>query len=272
MKKEKRKNLQNNAFPTILALILTLAISLIISAIPVFAAEQSSESIHGTVDDSSVIWAEETGALLNLGVNFTANTDGTITKVRIFARADESGDHMVEIWNADSYEMIAGPYTWSVSAPGTDGWIEFDLPEPFAALKNGKYAVTVSNNSSFMFYPCYEGFFASPVDVSAISVDINSGCFGVGVEAYPQNAGISGRSFLRDIVFIPEGTDNPVSQPTDEPISQFTDEPVSQPTDKPAIPATGDRGNAVVLMIVFITAAICCSGAALLFRTKRKEM
>ncbi|MBO4327107.1 MAG: DUF4082 domain-containing protein [Clostridia bacterium] len=266
MKKCKRENDQKakKLLPAVLLLILMLSLALISGAIPAIAAEQSSQSIHGAVDASAVIWAEETGALLNLGVNFTANTDGTITKVRIFARADESGEHLVEIWNVDSKTMVAGPYTWTVSAPGSDGWIEFDLPEPFAVLKDGKYAVTVSNNSSFMFYPCYEGFFASPVDVSSVSVDINSGCFGVGVEAYPQNAGISGRSFLRDIVFVPADSGEPVSQPTDE--------PVSQTTDKPAIPATGDSVDAVVLTIVFITAVICCIGVTVCLREKKEKM
>lgn len=193
----------------ILAVLIFAVISVcLIGIFSAYAADMPSQRIHDTVKTDNLIWAEETSVQLNLGVNFTANMSGKITKVMIYARADESGDHTVKIWNADTQEQLAGPYIWTVTAPGSDQWLEYTLPEAFAVQTGVKYAVTVSNSAEFMFYPCYEGFFAQPVNVPAFNVDINSGCFGLEVN-YPSNAGVNGRSFLRDIVFVPDGIYKP---------------------------------------------------------------
>ena len=66
MKKDAEKNSlrTNKVYPAVLSLILMIAISLICSAIPVFAAEQSSQCIHGDVDSSAVISARSIASLL----------------------------------------------------------------------------------------------------------------------------------------------------------------------------------------------------------------
>ena len=193
---------------------LVLAIAMVLTGVfgvglTASASEMPAQSVHGAgaIDTSTLIWCHET-VELNPGVNFTAQMNGKITKVLIYAKAGEQGDHIVRIWNKDDHSCVAGPYTWNVTAAQTDGWIEYTLPTPFTALKGGNYVVSVSTGPN-MDYPAYEGFFAVSRTYSAFSVDINSGCFGVGNSAYPQNPGVNGRAFLRDFVFIPEGTYNP---------------------------------------------------------------
>ncbi len=208
---KKHGSARKTAAPAIFLLAAVLLCFLVGAGLPASAAAMPEQSIHDAVHAENLIWAEEPSIQLNLGVTFRANMAGSVSKVRIYARADESGSHTVQIWDAQTRTVAAGPYDWNVTAPGTDQWLTYTLPEAFPVTAGSSYAVTVSNSAEFQFYPCYEGFFAAPVSAPAFGVDINSGCFGVGAEAYPQNAGINGRSFLRDIVFVPDGIYNPDS-------------------------------------------------------------
>lgn len=86
-----------------------------------------------------------------LGTRFKTTVDGSITKVRLYTHAEESGVHNVRLWDYKNKELIAGPYEWDVEA-GTEGWQEFELPTPVAISANTDYVVAISNNADTKYY------------------------------------------------------------------------------------------------------------------------
>ena len=88
---------------------LVLAIAMVLTGVfgvglTASASEMPAQSVHGAgaIDTSTLIWGHET-VELNPGVNFSAQMNGKITKVLIYAKAGEQGDHIVRIWNKDDH-------------------------------------------------------------------------------------------------------------------------------------------------------------------------
>jgi len=135
-----------------------------------------------------------------LGTIFRTALAGTITEVRVFSLADESGDHQVRIWRNADNTMIAGPITWTFG--GDDAWISLDIPD-VAIQANQGYTISISAPAEG-WYPANAAYFS------------NAGNNGQNL-SFPQSAGVysdtSGNrptnsfdntAYLRDIVFEPD--------------------------------------------------------------------
>lgn len=141
------------------------------------------------------------GVPLDLGTEFRTLSGGIITKVRLFAGADESGLHQIRLWrkneNSD-YELIAGPFDWDIQ-PGTTGWKEYDLGNPIQVDASCYYMVSVSTSEDNLW-----AFSSNYVPASSNDYINYTGSYYISpiglVPSWPadQNSG-----FFRDIVFIP---------------------------------------------------------------------
>ncbi|MFO1497745.1 MAG: choice-of-anchor D domain-containing protein [Verrucomicrobiota bacterium] len=159
------------------------------------AATPAAESIHP--DTVSPAARGNDAPSWELGTIFRAKLAGSITHVRVFSLAEESGEHQVRIWrNADS-NLVSGPISWTFG--GDEAWITLDIPDvPIEAGQD--YTVAVSAPAEG-WYPANGAYFA------------NAGGNGQFLD-FPQAAGVfsdtaaqrptssfNNSSYLRDIVF-----------------------------------------------------------------------
>ena len=71
------------------------------------SVEDTSEQ---TILTSQIPDKYDSDTFYELGTRFSAKVNGTITKVRIYTHAEESGVHTVRLWDYKQKKLIAGPY------------------------------------------------------------------------------------------------------------------------------------------------------------------
>ena len=139
-------------------------------------------------------------ARYELGTRFKTNTDGRITKVRIYTSATEGGDHTVRIWRVSDSFVVAGPYTWTVT-PGTVGWKEFTLPSALSITANTDYIVSVSNSTDKIYARTQHGF-DNPINNDSLMTYTGSGVYSTTLGSMPANVSYNS-NYFRDIAFMP---------------------------------------------------------------------
>ncbi len=132
-----------------------------------------------------------------LGTKFYSTTNGSLTKVRIYTNATEGGAHTVRIWNASTGTVVAGPYTWNITA-GTQGWHEFSLPTGYAVTANTDYIVSVSTSSD-NWYPYTAHGFDSPINNGNLRTYTGSGVFSNTLGTMPTTS-FNNTNYFRDVV------------------------------------------------------------------------
>ena len=159
-------------------------------------------------DEQTIFTTQEPSAFDNaaqyeLGTRFQAKTSGSITKVRIYTSADESGIHTVRLWDYDAQEIIAGPFEWDV-ASGAEGWQEFVLPEAVKIEANKDYMVAVSNSTDRL-YPLgqVESSFTAPICNRDLITYVGSGTYTTALGAMPTSVHAPYYiNYFRDVVFV----------------------------------------------------------------------
>ena len=95
---------------------------------------------------------------LTLGTRFAVKVPGTITKVRMYVGAEESGSYTVEIWDTAAEELVAGPYFWDLEK-GQAGWREYELEEPLQVKAYNDYTVAIRNTTGSLSYQYIKGYY-----------------------------------------------------------------------------------------------------------------
>jgi hypothetical protein len=136
-----------------------------------------------------------------LGTKFRADVNGQITQVRLYAPAQEGGNHTVRIWRVSDKKLVAGPYTWNISS-GTAGWKSFTLPTPLQIAANTDYIVSVTNSSDLYYAAANHGFDASIVN-GHLHTYVGSGVYTRTLGSMPTSTWANS-NYFRDVIFVPE--------------------------------------------------------------------
>ncbi len=147
------------------------------------------------------------GAYYELGTRFQSSVAGTITHLRVYALASETGDHTARIWRNSDETVVGGPYTWTYG--GTTGWIQLDIPD-VSIEANVEYTVSVSTGTSpKRNYPNVAAdLVVAGGNGQHLSYPVNAGVFGETKDARPTGS-FNGGNYLRDVVFLPAGATEP---------------------------------------------------------------
>lgn len=164
----------------------------------VFTPDEQTVFGYDVPDDiDNMLGSELVG---EIGMIFSADESGYVTRVKMLARNGLSGKSQVRIWKVDGAELKAGPYDWTHTG-GAAGWKEFVLPEPFAVEKNVKYVMSVTQPGG-SWYCSEAGVFSSEKTVGSLHTYVGSGVSSDAVGTMPANVW-SNQSFFRDVVFVP---------------------------------------------------------------------
>jgi hypothetical protein len=143
------------------------------------------------------------GTYYELGTVFQASVPGTITHLRVYSLASESGDHTARIWRNNDETVLGGPYTWNYG--GVTGWITLDIPD--VNIEAGiDYTVSVSTGTSpKRNYPNIAAdLTAAGGNGQHLTYPVNAGKFGEVRDARPTGS-FNGGNYLRDVVFVRAG-------------------------------------------------------------------
>ncbi|HXJ60397.1 MAG TPA: lamin tail domain-containing protein [Verrucomicrobiae bacterium] len=151
------------------------------------------------------------GTYYELGTIFRANVPGSVTQLRVYALATESGLHTARLWRNSDNTVVAGPFTWTYG--GAAGWTNLDIPD-VAILPNTDYTIAISTGAGGRNYP----FLANDLAAAGgnglnLSYPAGAGVFVTTAGTRPTQT-FQNANYLRDVVFVaagpPPATNGPV--------------------------------------------------------------
>ncbi len=124
---------------------------------------------------------------VSVGVKFTANAAGSVTGVRFYKAAANTGTHTVSLWATAAGTRLA---TATATAETASGWQTVAFASPVALTPGTTY--TVSYYAPRGHYSSTSGYFAAPVTRGPLTAPVGAGVYvyrtdGLPVTAY-QNA------------------------------------------------------------------------------------
>lgn len=148
--------------------------------------------------------ADPDGSANELGVRFSSSQAGSITGIRFYKGASNTGTHVGTLWSATGSKLASATFSESAS-----GWqqVSFATPVPVSAgttyvasyfAPNGHYATTDGYFSSALGNP--------PLTAPADTASAPNGVFRAGSTGFPTQ-GYSASNYWVDVVFVPSAAD-----------------------------------------------------------------
>jgi hypothetical protein len=131
-------------------------------------------------------------AAVTLGVRFTVDAPGTISAVRFYKSAGNTGSHTGALWNANGTQLATGTFT----NESTSGWQTLTFSQPVSVTTGTTYVA--SYRTSVGRYSTATAFNAVDQSRSPLLVTANSGAYNYGT-GFPSN--ISQANYMVDVVF-----------------------------------------------------------------------
>jgi hypothetical protein len=149
-------------------------------------APPSGESLFSAGTPSGVIVANDPNSV-ELGMKFQSDVAGTITGIRYYKSADDTGPHVANLWTATGTLITSATFQNETAS----GWQTVSLAEPVAIEANTTYIVSYHSNG---YYAATDNFFTNEVtNGSHLTAPASGASGGNGVYAYG-----SGSSFPTD--------------------------------------------------------------------------
>lgn len=140
-----------------------------------------------------------------LGMRFSCSVSGTITGIRYWKAASETGTHTGRIWSNTGALLASVVFTGDTGS----GWKTQALATPIAITAGTSYIVSVNANA---YYAVTSGGFNSALSNNGITVPVGAGIFNTAPGAFPaQSSGNS--NYFRDVVFAPGAVAAPPVEP-----------------------------------------------------------
>jgi hypothetical protein len=157
---------------------------------------------------------------VELGVQFTAASDGTITGVRFYKTPDNTGAHMGTLWNANGTMLATGTFT----NESTQGWEELDFSQPVTITAGTTYVASYHTNGGH--YAATLNGLANSVTGSngMLTAVANGGVYTYGSSTVFPTHTFSSTNYWVDAVYQPDTTPPTVTATT--PGDQATSVPV----------------------------------------------
>jgi hypothetical protein len=162
--------------------------------------------------------ADTTG--VNLGVQFQAANDGTITGVRFYKETDNTGTHIGSLWTASGTLLATGTF----SGESASGWQELDFSTPVPVTAGTTYVASYHTGTGH--YAFTSGGLSSAVTNGPLTALASGGVYAYGSgNAFPS-ASFNAANYWVDVVYSPTSGSTP-------------------PNVSSSTPGTGSAGNLV---------------------------
>ena len=132
---------------------------------------------------------------VELGVRFTPSSNGTITGIRFYKEADNTGTHTGTLWTASGTQLATGTFT---SEP-SQGWVELDFSTAVPVTAGTTYVASFHTTTGH-YANTPNGFAAAVTNGPLTAV---TGVYGYGASTTFPNNTFQATNYWVDVVFSP---------------------------------------------------------------------
>jgi methionine-rich copper-binding protein CopC len=182
------------------------------------SAGQCPCAIWPDVAPSGATDANDTSAV-NLGVQFQAAQNGTVSGIRFYKEPDNTGTHTGTLWTASGTELATGTFT----NESTEGWEELDFSTPVTVTAGTTYVASYSTTTGH--YADTSGGLSSAVTNGPLTALASGGVYAYGSAGTFPTSTYNSSNYWVDVVFQPNMSPPTVAATT--PGNSATSVPVS---------------------------------------------
>ena len=132
---------------------------------------------------------------VELGVQFQATQNGTISGIRFYKEPDNTGTHTGTLWTASGTQLATGTFT----NESTQGWEELDFSTPVAVTAGTTYVA--SYHTSAGHYAATSGGLSSAVTNGPLTALANGGVYAYGSSTTFPSSTYNGSNYWVDVVY-----------------------------------------------------------------------
>jgi hypothetical protein len=129
-----------------------------------------------------------------LGMRFSSSVNGTITGIRYWRAASETGTHTGRIWSNTGTQLASVAFSGDTGS----GWKTQVLAAPLAIAAGTTYVVSVNAGAYYAFTP---GGFSAAISNGGLTAPVGAGIFNETPGVFPA-ASFGNNNYFRDVVFV----------------------------------------------------------------------
>ena len=134
------------------------------------------------------------GQAIEVGVKFTSNTNGSITGLRFYKSAANTGTHTASLWTASGQLLATATFTGETAS----GWQQVNFTTPVTITAGTTYVA--SYHTSAGHYSVSRSYFGSQFNSGSLHVPANGGVYRYGTGGFPANA-YQASNYWVDVLF-----------------------------------------------------------------------
>jgi hypothetical protein len=144
---------------------------------------------------------------VELGVKFRADVSGTVTGIRFYKSANNTGTHTAHLWSASGTSLATATFSGETAS----GWQQVNFTTPVAITANTIYVA--SYHAASGHYSDDENYFVTagvdraPLHALANGVSGVNGAYAYGSTSKFPNLGFNSSNYWVDVVFATSGAD-----------------------------------------------------------------
>ncbi len=173
------------------------------------AAPSTTASLYGATDTPAVT-AFNDGGPVELGVKFVASAAGTITGLRYYKSAQETGTHVGSLWSSTGALLASVTFT----NESASGWQTATLSQPVTISAGTTYVASYQSNGSYAVTPNYfsTSHGSGPLTAPASGTSGGNGVYAYGSGNEFPNQSYNATNYWVDVVYEPaSGNQAPVA-------------------------------------------------------------
>ena len=159
--------------------------------------------IWGEGDTPAIITVSDPNAV-ELGVKFRSDVNGTITGLRFYKSAENTGTHIGNLWTNDGVLLASATFSNETDS----GWQQVDLSAPVAIAANTTYVASYHTTTGcYSADPAYfasSDFANSPLRALANGEDGPNGVYRYGAGGLFPDQTYNSTNYWIDVVFLPQ--------------------------------------------------------------------
>jgi hypothetical protein len=140
---------------------------------------------------------------VELGVKFRSDVNGSVTGVRFYKSANNTGTHVGSLWTSTGTLLASATFTNETAS----GWQQVNFSTPVAVTANTVYVVSYHTNVGH--YSVDQSYFATsgvdnpPLQALQDGVSGADGVFGYGSSSLFPSQGYKSSNYWVDVLFAP---------------------------------------------------------------------
>ncbi len=158
------------------------------------AVAKTPVSLWTTAAAPSIVDSGDTQGV-ELGTQFTSDTSGTITGIKFYKSAANTGTHTASLWTASGQLLATGTFVNETAS----GWQQVIFSTPVAITAGVTYIASYHTNSGH--YSVSRSYFSTAYTSGGLHVPVNGGVYLYGKGGFPTSS-YQGSNYWVDPLFI----------------------------------------------------------------------